>query len=144
MNSEEYGQTLRDYRIAAGISQAQLGRLVDMNHSYISRLEAGERLPSRETAERIATALGHGPESPTYGALLYAAGFRTAGTLPPTTPNEVLEFARLLDDATPETRAHMLATIEFFNVVLRRTPTSVPEPINFREAIFSLNRETGE
>lgn len=58
---------------ASGLSQYQLARRTRYDHSYISRLLSGARLPSRETVERLAAALGLDPAE--HSRLLAAAGF---------------------------------------------------------------------
>lgn len=52
-----YGKAIKIARSTKGLSQKDLGKLIDVNPSYISRLEAGERLPSTETLEDISKAL---------------------------------------------------------------------------------------
>lgn len=52
-----YGKAIKIARSTKGLSQKDLGKLIDVNPSYISRLEAGERLPSTETLEAISKAL---------------------------------------------------------------------------------------
>jgi transcriptional regulator with XRE-family HTH domain len=54
----EFGQRLGQYREAAGLSQNALARLVDVDPSYINRMERGEREPPRrELVVRLAEAL---------------------------------------------------------------------------------------
>lgn len=52
-----YGKAIKIARSTKGLSQKDLGKLIDVNPSYISRLEASERLPSTETLEAISKAL---------------------------------------------------------------------------------------
>jgi transcriptional regulator with XRE-family HTH domain len=53
-NSEHvhFGHQLRRWRRAAGLTQAELGRRLAYDHSFISRLERGYRWPTRELAHR--------------------------------------------------------------------------------------------
>lgn len=54
-----FSTLLKEYRTNAGVSQSELGRLTDIDASYVSRIESGERLPPRrEIVLKIATALG--------------------------------------------------------------------------------------
>jgi ribosome-binding protein aMBF1 (putative translation factor) len=46
------------YRMQHGITQVQLASLLDMPASVVSRLERGDHVPSIETLERVAKALG--------------------------------------------------------------------------------------
>lgn len=58
-----FGASLRELRRAAGISQRELASRVDVDFSYISKLE-NDRLPppSADTVVRICEALGVPPE----------------------------------------------------------------------------------
>jgi transcriptional regulator with XRE-family HTH domain len=51
------GRRLRDARLAAGFSQRQLS-FPGCSAAYISRLEAGDRVPSLQLLRKIATKLG--------------------------------------------------------------------------------------
>jgi transcriptional regulator with XRE-family HTH domain len=64
MHSEHvhFGHQLRRWRRAAGLTQAELGRRLAYDHSFISRLERGYRWPSRELARRCDELLGTGGE----------------------------------------------------------------------------------
>jgi len=44
--AERFGRRLQEAREAEGISQARLAESLDLDHSYISRLESGGRMPS--------------------------------------------------------------------------------------------------
>src|SRR3954451_23376523 len=57
-----FGRRLRHWRTAAALTQAQLGRALTYDHSYISRVESGTRWPPRELAERCDQLLGSGQE----------------------------------------------------------------------------------
>ena len=46
------------YRIDHGLTQAELGRLLDMRQPHVARLEAGDHEPSVATLARLADALG--------------------------------------------------------------------------------------
>lgn len=68
-----FGRTLRAVRMPLRISQSRLAERVDLDHSYISLLEAGSRQPSRDTVMRLAGALGLSDADRDH--LLAAAGF---------------------------------------------------------------------
>lgn len=68
-----FGITLARIREPRGLSQSALAELVDCDHSYISRIEAGKRAPGREIIERIIHALAL--ERDDADALMAAAGF---------------------------------------------------------------------
>lgn len=53
-----FGQLMRQSREAADLSQRALARKVDLDVSYINRLESGERRPRRRTLLKLASALG--------------------------------------------------------------------------------------
>src|SRR5690554_5407886 len=52
------GHLLRQARLEAGFSGAQLARLIGRSQPYISDLERGQRTPSLPTLQSIAAALG--------------------------------------------------------------------------------------
>lgn len=52
-----FGVMLREMREARAMSQAELGRRMDMGSGYISRVEAGKREPSREFVNAAIAAL---------------------------------------------------------------------------------------
>lgn len=69
----EFGERLRRERLAAGLSQNELGRRAGINPGTINRLEAGERAPTgQEQVLALAAALGLPPGR--RDALLAAAG----------------------------------------------------------------------
>lgn len=51
------GMRVRELRLAAGLSQSALARLVGTRQPNIARLEAGGGMPKVETLERVAEAL---------------------------------------------------------------------------------------
>jgi transcriptional regulator with XRE-family HTH domain len=58
----DFGLRLRKWRLAAGLTQAELGRRLAYDHSFISRVERGSRWPTREFALRSDELLGAGGE----------------------------------------------------------------------------------
>lgn len=58
--SNIYGVWLREQREAARLTQQQLADLAVMTRSHIAHIEAGRRIPSKEDARRLDTALGTG------------------------------------------------------------------------------------
>jgi transcriptional regulator with XRE-family HTH domain len=73
----EFGGVLRDFRERLGVSQAKLAKLAEFDHSFISRLESGARMPTREAVDRLAAALRLEPEE--RDRLRNAAGFLGTG-----------------------------------------------------------------
>lgn len=71
--------TLRELREAKRLSQSDLARLVYCDHSYISRLESGDRAPSLSTVEGIAKALRL--STPDTNRLRMAAGYMPVADL---------------------------------------------------------------
>ena len=51
-------RTLAGLRLAAGLSQRQLGELCHLGQQHISRYESGKHKPSLDTAHELARALG--------------------------------------------------------------------------------------
>jgi transcriptional regulator with XRE-family HTH domain len=52
-----FGRRVRSFRLAAGISQGELGRLAGVQYKFISLVELGRSNPSLATMFRIAAAL---------------------------------------------------------------------------------------
>jgi DNA-binding XRE family transcriptional regulator len=55
--SGAFGTMLRRYREREGMSQSELARWSCCNVSYISRMETGTRVPSRETVPKLVWAM---------------------------------------------------------------------------------------
>ena len=112
--AEDFGSTLRRYRLRAGVSQNALAKVVGINASYINRLESGEReAPTREVAHALARALALCPDE--VDRLLFAAGH-----VPPSlqklgpADSTIAAVTRLLtnDRLSPEARADFRAVVE--------------------------------
>lgn len=52
------GQRIRELRLAAGLTQAELARRTGIHRPNIARVEAGRHTPSLETLARLASAIG--------------------------------------------------------------------------------------
>lgn len=98
----EFGMQLKSLREARRVSQSKLAERAEFDHSYVSRLESGARMPTRDAVERLSSALllAQSEED----ALLASAGFlpRDVTSLLSDEPalGEVLDL--LQDDAVPE------------------------------------------
>lgn len=113
-SEEGFGELLRRYRSARGISQAGLATRAGMDRSYVNRIEAGER---GAPAEPGTDALARGLELTDGEAdrLFVAAGLlpRSLRTLGAADPTIVLLAQRLTDvRLTPASRAALRATVE--------------------------------
>ena len=71
--SAEFGVLLKQLRESRRVSQSKLAERADFDHSYVSRLESGARMPTREAVDRLAEALGLAPNQ--QDSLLASAGF---------------------------------------------------------------------
>ncbi len=69
----EFGVQLKLFREQRRVSQSKLAERAEFDHSYVSRLESGARMPTREAVEKLAEALDLA--RPEHDALLAAAGF---------------------------------------------------------------------
>lgn len=69
----EFGKLLKALRERRGVSQSKLAEKAGYDHSYVSRLEGGARMPTREAVENLGSALGLGATE--RDALLASAGF---------------------------------------------------------------------
>ncbi len=58
IDGERLGARLRELRLAAGLTQAELARRTGIHRPNIARVEAGRHTPSLETLARIAGAIG--------------------------------------------------------------------------------------
>jgi len=97
----EFGVQLKALREARRVSQSKLAERADFDHSYVSRLESGARMPTRDAVVRLAAALMLSQVEE--DSLLASAGFlpRDVASLLCDEPalGEVLDF--LQDDALP-------------------------------------------
>jgi transcriptional regulator with XRE-family HTH domain len=64
------GYTLREMRLAAGLSQMQLAERSDLTLNYVGEVERGEKVASIDTLVRLARALGRNGSE-----LLRSAGY---------------------------------------------------------------------
>lgn len=74
-----YGKAIRFARAARAMPQKRLAKLIETDASFISRIEAGDRMPSLETLEAIAKAL----DIPLYLLTLIASEGSELRGLPP-------------------------------------------------------------
>jgi transcriptional regulator with XRE-family HTH domain len=97
----EFGGLLKGFRERRNVSQSKLAERAAFDHSYVSRLESGARMPTRDAVDRLGTALGLTQIE--LDALLAAAGFlpRDVTSLLSNEPviGEVLDL--LQDEAVP-------------------------------------------
>ncbi|MCC6626676.1 MAG: helix-turn-helix domain-containing protein [Chloroflexi bacterium] len=69
-----FAAVLAELRGLRGLSQSRLAHEAGFDHSYISRLEAGKREPSRETVLALSEVMEL--DTPQTDSLLVAAGYR--------------------------------------------------------------------
>jgi transcriptional regulator with XRE-family HTH domain len=72
-SSEEFRGLLKRHREARRWSQERLAAEAEMDHSLVSRLESGQRSPTRDAIGKLARGLELAPEQKDH--LLIAAGF---------------------------------------------------------------------
>ena len=68
-----FGVALKAFREARRLSQIRLAERAGYDHSYVSRLESGARVPTRVAVDRLAHALDGGDDD--RDRLMTAAGF---------------------------------------------------------------------
>ncbi|MBA3336876.1 MAG: helix-turn-helix transcriptional regulator [Chloroflexia bacterium] len=97
-----FGEALKGLREAGRISQSKLAERAGFDHSYVSRLESGARMPTREAVRQLAGALD--VERGKQDELLAAAGFlpREVSSLLSAEPEITEVLGVLQDDAVPE------------------------------------------
>jgi transcriptional regulator with XRE-family HTH domain len=111
---ESYGEVLKQFRLARGMSQRALARDVGLNPTLINRSEAGDRAPSGpEEIAAAARALGLTPEE--HDRLLASAGYWPAAFLAIGATDRTLRAVAvtLADDSLPgEVREALRQAIE--------------------------------
>jgi transcriptional regulator with XRE-family HTH domain len=96
-----FGRILARHRHRLGMSQPELARRIDCDHSFISRLERGEREPSRSMLMRMAELFRLGEKE--NSELFSAAGFLPPGRVIVSLPVLVeIEDALNNPDISPE------------------------------------------
>jgi transcriptional regulator with XRE-family HTH domain len=73
MTTISFAMTLRDMRDRRRLSQSRLAEAAGFDHSYVSRLESGSRMPTRDAVSKLAEAMHL--EDGDRDALLASAGF---------------------------------------------------------------------
>lgn len=68
-----FGTTLKRFRETRRVSQSKLAERAGFDHSYVSRLESGARMPTRDAVQQLSQALEL--ERQQQDELLAAAGF---------------------------------------------------------------------
>jgi transcriptional regulator with XRE-family HTH domain len=58
MNPKRIGKLIKTLRENLELTQEQLAKRAGVNHSYISLLETGQRMPTVKTADKLCAALG--------------------------------------------------------------------------------------
>lgn len=51
------GERIRDYRKKVGLSQKELGKILEVSQQHIAQYESGKRTPKLDTIQKIAAAL---------------------------------------------------------------------------------------
>jgi transcriptional regulator with XRE-family HTH domain len=101
LGTADFGGLLKGFRERRSVSQSKLAERAEFDHSYVSRLESGARMPTRDAVDRLGVALGLNQVE--LDALLAAAGFlpRDVSSLLSSEPviGEVLDL--LQDEAVP-------------------------------------------
>lgn len=90
-----FGDELKTLRERRRLSQSRLADMAGFDHSFISRLESGDRFPTRDAVRRLASALSATPIE--RDRLMTSAGF--------TGPADATSVA--LDDVRAERRRQM-------------------------------------
>lgn len=122
------GRRLRELRLAAGLTQAQLAG-DRFSHAYVSVIESGRRVPSRSTVEYFAQRLGVGVEElwrekGTSWAVQMAEDLRTHGLH--TESRELLEktLGNLERDSEVRPRVLVVLYLELARIAVSEDPTA--------------------
>lgn len=87
MQQDPFGLQLAKLRKEKGLSQNELAQLAGVSRPYVTQVENNTRTPTQETAVKLVTALGVGPE-----AVLFMTGTFTADAI-----HRMQDVARVLD-----------------------------------------------
>ena len=102
MKNRELANLIKDRRMQLRMSQNELAAKAIISQGYVGWIEKGERVPSREVARRLSSALEL-PEDEI---------FRAAGYIPRGDQiyldDEEIEVVRLYRESSPETKAGFL------------------------------------
>ena len=74
-----FSNALKTFREGAGLSQKRLAESIGLDHSFICRLENGNRMPTRKALDTIAMGLNLNPLQADY--LYKEAGFTYTGAM---------------------------------------------------------------
>lgn len=94
ISTRPFPTQLTYYRERVGMSQSRLATLMNIDHSYVSRMESGRRSPSKETADRLATILCRPEERDSF---LVAAGFAPKTYVHPNQYPEISSIINFLE-----------------------------------------------
>jgi transcriptional regulator with XRE-family HTH domain len=100
-NMNHFGEWLRAERDKRGWSQAQVAENAETSVPTISRVETGERSPSRKLVTKIATALGADPREALEALMADTPGLAPAPELEPQNELErraIAAFSKLSDE----------------------------------------------
>src|SRR5262245_21769166 len=89
-----FGDWLRQRRRELDLTQADLAQQVGCSEITIRKIEADDRTPSRQVAERLATCL-EVPPAERQAFVTFARGLPRTEELPPPLPAEAPAYARL-------------------------------------------------
>jgi transcriptional regulator with XRE-family HTH domain len=112
-----FASYLKEKREQRGLSQAALARRSGLDHSIISRWEAGTRTPTRESVDLIATALYL--DAHDRGLLFSAAGFSVDGELAMVHPL-LRNLNRALIEAEPDLLPEIRTQVEVLAGLLQQ------------------------
>lgn len=116
--SPEFGQFLKKCREKVPLSQSKLAEACDFDHSYISRLESGNRMPTREAVLLLGKAMGLQPGSDHFEILLDLAGFRTVNGAFVATCPEIRELNNLYSVVGSGTQEEIRTSLRLLNEAL--------------------------
>lgn len=123
-----FGRMLRELRKDRYLSQSRVAHFAGFDHSYVSRLESGDRDPSREAVETIARVLRlSGPDT---DELLMAAGFmpNNAASVIDREPVVARLYEFLVSGTAPEStkeivRTQVVLIVEQIEALMKRAET---------------------
>lgn len=119
------GRRISFFRDEKGLTQAELGEIVNLGSAYISQIETGSRRPALEALIAIAEAIDVNPDFlrlktdvPTPVRLLVSGDERFSP--------EAYELARAVDELPPDKRKEIFAVVQSWMEFLSTHPKDNP------------------
>lgn len=130
---KSFGETLQFHRLKRKMSQAKLARTAGFDHSYVSKLESGGRIPTRDAIDRLAKALEFYEGDYRYDELLSSAGYRPLQTTIYFSSAHLYRLDSLHREAPERTKEEIDIVLQFLiESLLERARLLTPDDLKFK------------